>query len=72
MYIYGIQKDGTDEPICRAAVETNMEKRLVDTEGEGQGGTNGENSTETYTLPYVIQIASEIYCMTQGAQISAL
>ena len=21
-YIYGIQKDGTDEPICRAAVET--------------------------------------------------
>ena len=22
MHIYGIQKDGTDEPICRAAVET--------------------------------------------------
>ena len=21
-HIYGIQKDGTDEPICRAAVET--------------------------------------------------
>ena len=22
MYVYGIYKDGTDEPICRAAVET--------------------------------------------------
>ena len=49
-----------------------MEKRLVGTEGEGQGGTNGENSTETYTLPYVIQIADEMYCMMQGAQISAV
>ena len=22
MHVYGIQKDGTDEPICRAAMET--------------------------------------------------
>ena len=22
MHVYGVQKDGTDEPICRAAVET--------------------------------------------------
>ena len=22
IYIYGIQKDGTDEPICRAGIET--------------------------------------------------
>ena len=26
MYIYGIQKNGTDEPICRARIET--ENRL--------------------------------------------
>jgi len=24
-----------------------------DTDGEGEGATNGESSTETYTLPYV-------------------
>ena len=35
----GIQKDGTDEPTCRAAVETQTEKRLTDTVGEGEGGT---------------------------------
>ena len=27
--------------------------RLVDTMGEEVGGTNGESSVETYTLPYV-------------------
>ena len=26
MHIYGIQKDGTDEPICRAAVETQTQR----------------------------------------------
>ena len=25
-YVYGIQKDGTDEPICRAAVETQTQR----------------------------------------------
>ena len=45
--------DGTDEPICRPAVETQMENRIVDTVGEG--GTNWESSMETYTLPYVKQ-----------------
>ena len=28
-YIYGIYKDDTDEPICRAAVETDTDNRLV-------------------------------------------
>ena len=32
-HIYGIDKDGTDEPIYRAAIEN----RLVDTVGEGKG-----------------------------------
>ena len=39
-HIYGIQKDGTDEPICRAAVEMQTEKRLVDTVGDVESGTN--------------------------------
>ena len=32
--------------------------RLVDTMGEGEGGTNQGSSTETYTLPYVRKITS--------------
>ena len=30
----------------------------MDTVGEGVGGTNGESSIETHTLPYIKQIAS--------------
>jgi len=30
----------------------------MDTAGEGEGGTDWESSTETYTLPYVKQTAS--------------
>ena len=29
MHMYGTWKDGTDEPICRAAVETDTDNRLV-------------------------------------------
>ena len=37
----------------------------MDTAGEGEGGTNSENSTQTYTLPYVKQIASgNVLCDT--------
>ena len=32
--------------------------RLVNPVGEGEGETNRESSIETYTLPYVKQIAS--------------
>ena len=27
MHIYGIQKDGTDEPICRKGMETQTQRR---------------------------------------------
>ena len=38
MNIYGIWKDGADEPICRAAVEMQTENRLVDTVGKERVG----------------------------------
>ena len=38
VHIYGIQKNGTDEPICRAGIETDIENRLMDTAGAGKGG----------------------------------
>ena len=58
--IYGIQKDGTDEPICRAAMEMQTQRTDLWTwEGqEGKGGMNGESNTETHTLPYVKKIAN--------------
>ena len=34
--IYGIQKNGTDEPICRAEIEKQMERMDVWTQGGGQ------------------------------------
>ena len=51
-----------------------MENRLVDTVGEGEGGKNGESSTETFTLSYVKQISFFFFfcCMTQGTQPHAL
>ena len=38
--------------------DADIENRLVYTVGEGEGGTNWDNSIETYTLPHVKQRAS--------------
>ena len=57
-YIYGIQKDGTDE-ICRAAVKTDIENRLMDTE-RGRDERVGRMVRVTWklTLPCVHQTAN--------------
>ena len=52
---------GTDESIGRAAVEMQtfrIDCVRTDAGEEAEGGTNGESSMETYTLPYVKWIAS--------------
>ena len=48
-YIYGIQKDGTDEIICRAAMEKQIQSTDLWTrgEGEGEGEIYGESNMET-------------------------
>ena len=38
MHIYGIQKDGNDDPIYETAKETDVKYRLLDSVGEGEGG----------------------------------
>ena len=38
MTIYGIWKDGNDDPICETAKETDVKNRLFDSVGEGKGG----------------------------------
>ena len=52
--------------------DADIENRLVGKAGEGEGGTNGEGSKETYALSCVKQIAVGICCMSQGAQTIAL
>ena len=50
-HIYGIYKDGTDEPIFRAAVETQTLRTDSWTQlaGEGEDGRYAESNMETYT-----------------------
>ena len=41
MHIFGIQKNPTNEPTCKAAIENaGIENRLVDTAVEREGETN--------------------------------
>ena len=46
--MYGIGNNGTDEPICRGGLETQMQRME-----EGGSGTNGDSSINICTLPRV-------------------
>ena len=49
--ICGIKKNGTDELIYKAEIETtDAEIKHMDTKGEGGSGMNWETETDTYTL----------------------
>ena len=52
MHICGMQKNGTDEPVCKAEeVETQVENKRMDTKGQGGGWwMNWEIGINTYTL----------------------
>ena len=59
MHMYGIEKDGNDDPICGDSKrDTDINNRLLDSMGEGEGGMIWENSIETCILSYVKQISS--------------
>ena len=49
MYIYGIQKNCVDEPVCREG-NTDVENGLVDKVEEGENWKKGESSINIYTL----------------------
>ena len=57
-HIYGTQKDGNDNPICKTEKDTDVQNRLLDSVGEGEGGMFQENSIETCILSRVKQITS--------------
>ena len=46
-HIYGIQKDGNDNPVCETAKETQMYRTGLWTLAEGEGGMIWENGIET-------------------------
>ena len=50
MHIYGIQKDGNDNPSKR---DTDVKNRLLDSMGEGEGGIIWENGIETCIISYM-------------------
>ena len=57
-HIYGIQKDGNDNPVCETARDTDVKNRLLDSVGEGEGGMIWENGIETCILSCKKQITS--------------
>ena len=38
MHIYGIQKDGNDDPVCETERDADVKNRILDSVGEGKGG----------------------------------
>ena len=51
MHIYGIYKDGNDNPVCKTAKETQMYWTVFwNSMGEGKGGMMWENGIETCKL----------------------
>ena len=53
MHIYGILKDGKDNPICETAKETQIQNSLLDSMGEGEGEIIWENGIETCIISYM-------------------
>ena len=50
-HIYGTQKDGNDDPVCKTGKkDTAVYNGLLDSEGEGEGGMILENGIETCIL----------------------
>ena len=37
-HIYGIQKNGRDEPVCKAEIDTDVENKCMDTKGGKRRG----------------------------------
>ena len=52
-HIYGIQKDGNNNPVYEIAKETLMYKSLLDPVGEGECGMIWENGTDTCIISYM-------------------
>jgi len=72
MYIYiWTLENGTNEPICRAVIETDIDNRLVDTGGEA--GTNLESGIDIYTIVVVVSNSCDsMDCSPQGSSVHGI
>ena len=52
-HIYGIQKDGNNNPVYESAKETLMYRTVFWTLGEGEGGMIWENGIEICRISYM-------------------
>ena len=52
-HIYGIQKDGNNNPVCETAKETQMYRTVSQTVPEGEGGKTLKNDIEACIISYV-------------------
>ena len=52
MHIYGVQKDGNDNPVCETAKETQMYRTVFWTLWERKRGMIWENGIETCIILY--------------------
>ena len=57
-HIYGIQKDGNDNPVCETAKETQMYRTVFWTLWEREGGIIWENGIKTCIISYKKRMAS--------------
>ena len=57
-HTYGIQKDGSEEFICRAAMEKQTQKTDLWVRGEGRRVRRMQRVTRKLTLPHAKQIAN--------------
>ena len=57
-HIYGIQKDGNDNPVCETAKETQMYRTVFWTLWEREGAMIWENGIETCIISYKKRITS--------------
>ena len=54
--ICGIQKNGTDELVCKAEIESQMQRTNMVTKGDRRDGTNWEIGIDTYALLCIKQL----------------
>ena len=67
-HIYGIQKDGTAERICRAAMEMQTQRTDSWAQQGKDKGDDGDSSTEMHTSPHANRWPVGSYHPRQGAQ----
>ena len=73
MHTHGIRKNGTDESICKAEIETWMQRTNVETlNGEGESGMNLEIGIDIYTLVCIKQVTNEDLLYNIGTLPNAL